>query len=165
MQIESPVNQLANVLQIQGQQQANQINGMKMQQAQVAQDRQNKLYSLMGGFNADTTDDQRSSALKMQAFSIKLICLIRISTKRAKTKSEGQFKMAEALSKFGGVQKDLSTRVMANPTLENATAALKQAAQYHKMLGFGDMDVSGELSSLQARLVPTRSSNGQQATH
>ena len=149
LQIDSPVNQMAQVLQMQGAQQANQLNQLKMQQAQTAQDRQNKLYSLMGGMGADTTDEQRSTTLKGGGFFDEADKLDKNSIERNKAKSEGQFKMSEALSKFGGVQKDLSTRVFANPTLENATAALTQAAQYHKMLGFGDMDISGELQALQ----------------
>jgi hypothetical protein len=154
MQIESPVNQLANVLQIQGAQQANQLNAQKLQQTTIANDRQNRLQSLLGGFDANTTDEQRSNALKNAGYFDQADLLDKNANERAKTKSEGQFKMAEALSKFGGIQKDLSGQVFAQPTLENATRALQQAAQYHKMLGFGDMDISGELQSLQGMTSP-----------
>lgn len=154
IQIEYPVNQLSNILQLQGAQQANQLNALKMQQQQVAADRQNKLYSIMQGLPADATDEQRSSALKGSGFFDQADALDKNILERGKAKAEGQAKMATALKDFMGVQRDLSTAVMAQPTPENAMAALKKAAEYHKALGFGDLDISTDAQALAQMTSP-----------
>lgn len=48
-QIESPVNNLARLLQVQGAQQANQLNQLKMDEYRSGVERKNKLASLLGG--------------------------------------------------------------------------------------------------------------------
>jgi hypothetical protein len=154
IQIQDPVNRMAALLQAQGLQQSNQINAMKMQQQQIANDRQNKLYSIMGALPADATDEQRSAALKGAGFFDQADVIDKNAIARQTAQSEGQAKKAKALADFVGVQKDLSTAVMAQPTLDNAMAALQRAAQYHKQLGFGDMDISGEVQALQGMTSP-----------
>ena len=68
IQVESPVNQLAGVLQIQNAQQSNQLNELKNAQMQDQFGRQNRLRSLLSGMGADATDDQRISALRGSGF-------------------------------------------------------------------------------------------------
>ena len=154
LQIDSPVNQMSQIMQMQGLQQSNQLNQLKMQQAQTAQDRTNKMYSIMGALPADATDEQRSAALKSGGFFDQADVVDKNVIARNTQKSEGQAKMAEALAKFGGVQKDLSTAVMASPTIENANIALDRASQYHKMLGFGDLDTTAEKQALAGMTSP-----------
>ncbi len=60
-QIESPVNALAKMLQIQEAQQGNQIRGMQMQDAQTARERGNRLSALLGKQYA--TPEEREGAL------------------------------------------------------------------------------------------------------
>lgn len=154
IQIQDPMNRMAALLQAQGLQQSNQLNGMKIQQQQIANDRQNKLYSIMGNLPADATDEQRSAALKGAGFFDQADVIDKNAIARQTAAAQGAKDRADALAKFVGVQKDLSTAVMENPTVENATAALTRAAQYHKMLGFGDLDTSGELAAVQGMTSP-----------
>lgn len=60
-QIESPVNALAKMLQIQEAQQGNQMRGMQMQDAQTARERGNRLSALLGKQYA--TPEEREGAL------------------------------------------------------------------------------------------------------
>ncbi len=62
-QIESPVNNLARILQVQGAQQANQMNAMKMAEAQAAGERRNKLAALLQG-QYDTPEAREDALLR-----------------------------------------------------------------------------------------------------
>lgn len=65
-QLESPVNNLARILQVQGAQQANQMNAMKMAEAQAAGERRNKLAALLQG--QYETPEAREDALLRGGF-------------------------------------------------------------------------------------------------
>jgi hypothetical protein len=106
IQIDSPVNQLANVLQIQGAQQANQLNTLKLQSAQRDQDQQNKLMQAMGTLGADATDEQRSAVLKGLGRYDLSDNLDKSINERAKTKSEAQWKGTESTQKVIGLYRD-----------------------------------------------------------
>jgi len=64
IEFESPMNQLAKVMQMQRLQQAGEMDGLKMEEYQQGKERKNKLVQLMGGLGANATDEQRSAALK-----------------------------------------------------------------------------------------------------
>lgn len=65
-QIENPTNSLARLLQVQGAQQANQLNQLKMDEYRSGVERKNKLAALLGGDYA--TDEDRESALLRGGF-------------------------------------------------------------------------------------------------
>lgn len=65
-QIESPVNNLARILQVQGAQQANQLNQLRMDEYQSGVQRKNRLASLLGGQYG--SDEERESALLRGGF-------------------------------------------------------------------------------------------------
>ena len=65
-QLESPMNNLARLLQVQGAQQANQLNQLKMDEYQSGVQRKNKLAALLSGDYA--TDEDRESALLRGGF-------------------------------------------------------------------------------------------------
>lgn len=65
-QIESPVNNLARILQVQGAQQANQLNQLKMDEYQSGVQRKNKLAALLGG--QYETPEAREDALLRGGF-------------------------------------------------------------------------------------------------
>ena len=154
LQIEQPMNQLARMMQMQQAQQGIDKGRAELDEYGRKIERNNNLLKLVGGLGSDATDEQRSTALKGGGYFTEADALDKNVLERSKLKSESQFKQAESLARFAGVQKDLSTRVFSNPTLENATAALTQAANYHKMLGFGDMDIEGELLQLRGMTSP-----------
>lgn len=63
IQLESPLNQLGQVFQLQGAQQANQLNRLKMDEYDRGVARQNQLRTLLGGLG-DVPDEKRVSALR-----------------------------------------------------------------------------------------------------
>lgn len=64
VQIESPVNALAQMLQVQGAQQQNQLGQAKLDEYERSKTRQNKLLQLVQGLPANATDEQRIGAMK-----------------------------------------------------------------------------------------------------
>lgn len=68
VEIDNPMNALAKALQIRDAQQTGDLNGIKIQQARTAQDRQNKLYSVLGGLSPDSTVDDHIKALRANGF-------------------------------------------------------------------------------------------------
>ena len=65
-QIESPVNNLARILQVQGAQQANQLNQLRMDEYQSGVQRKNKLAALLGG--QYETEEAREDAVLRGGF-------------------------------------------------------------------------------------------------
>lgn len=62
-QLESPMNNLARLLQVQGAQQSNQLNQLKMDEYRSGVERKNKLASLLGG-QYDTEDAREDAVLR-----------------------------------------------------------------------------------------------------
>lgn len=99
-QLESPVNNLARVLQVQGAQQANQMNQMKLDQAQAGIARQNKLAALLGGQYG--SDEERESALLRGGFMDEAQNLRENRSKIAKTSAETEkVKLQTAMDRVG----------------------------------------------------------------
>lgn len=111
IQIESPVNQLANVLQLQGAQQANQLNAMKMAQVDQANQRQNALLRLSQGMPAEYTDEQRLGALRGGGFWDEADKLATSLQNRRKIDSEASVKDAEAVDKRLGFSRAVLSMV------------------------------------------------------
>lgn len=108
LQIESPVTQLANVLQIQGAQQANEFNGMKMDAYRQTSERQSKLQALLGGLDPNATDDDRISALRRGSFLDEADKVETSVANRRKTQSESTARDAETENKVISVYRDLA---------------------------------------------------------
>lgn len=98
---ESQLNSLANILQVQGAQQANQLNQMKMDEYQKGVERKNKLTALMGGFTDEMTDDQKVGALTRGGFLDEAKTFGEYTSKIAKEKREAEkFKIEGAMKKL-----------------------------------------------------------------
>lgn len=106
IQFESPVNQLANVLQIQGAQQANDLNRMKMDEYQRTADRQSKLQSLLSGLPQGASDDDRVSALRSSGYLDEADKVQTGVLNRRKTDSEIAGRNVEVLGKTMQFYKD-----------------------------------------------------------
>lgn len=130
-QIESPVNQFAQVLQAQSMQQANQLSAQKMDEYNRGVADKNRLQSLLGGLGADATDEQRVNALRGGGYFDKADQLEGGILTRQKTGAE----IAEKNQKVTNEKLENSLKrlnvagqtfgfVMKNPSLENAHAAL-----------------------------------------
>lgn len=99
-QLESPVNNLSRVLQVQGAQQANQMNQMKLDQARAGIARQNKLAALLGGQYG--SDEERESALLRGGFMDEAQSLRENRSKVAKTNAEAEkVKLQTAMDRVG----------------------------------------------------------------
>jgi hypothetical protein len=131
-QIESPVNQLAKVLQIQGAQQANELNQQKMDEYSRGVAQQNRLLQLTQGIPADAIDEDRVKAYRVGGFhdqADKLETAIGTRAKTAadvaKTKSETDYKAIETAHKKADLAGQVFGYVRQNPTPENAIAAIE----------------------------------------
>tara|TARA_R110000868_G_scaffold199448_2_gene446103 strand:+ start:11683 stop:12963 length:1281 start_codon:yes stop_codon:yes gene_type:complete len=107
VQIESPVNRLAKVLQIQGAQQNIARGEMEQDQYRQGVERKNKLISLMSGLPGDATDDQRSAALKGGGYFDEADKLDKGSLERRKIGSEADSKDIETEIKKVGQYRDM----------------------------------------------------------
>jgi len=152
MQIDSPVNQLAGILQLQGAQSTNQLNQLKMAALQRQDDRQNQLLALTRGWAPGTTDQDRITSLRNNGFfdeGDKIDTAVQNRTKitadAAKANAEAQAKQVEAAGKRLDMAGQVFGFVNKNPTLENAHAALdylgsngiytpEQVAQYKEQV-------------------------------
>lgn len=125
----NPLAQLAQVQQIQGLQNQNRAQQMQFDQAQRAQAEQNKLADLVRSWNADTTDDQRISALKNSGFFQQADTLDKARTERVKTDAAAQEQLMKATKQRLDIAGQAFGAVLANPTLENAHAVLDYLGQ------------------------------------
>ena len=127
-----PVNllaQYADAMQVQGAQQANQINQLRLMGAQRDMERQNKLAELM----QNTPDDQRESALTRGGFIKEAIELGKAKTDRVKADADARTSSLGATQKQIELTGQIFGQVRANPTPENAAAAFDAAVRYGLM--------------------------------
>lgn len=156
-EFESPVNQLAKVMQLQGMQQEQGLNRLKMDSYARDQERRNKLLSLTQGWGADTKPEQRVSSLQGAGFFDEADKLEKGVLERRKVENDAFKGKAEVFGKYLGGVKDYTTRVFANPTPESAAAALDAAEQLARGLG---LDVSADIAS-QRRMLAGLQTNEQ----
>lgn len=124
VQIDSPVNALAQVLRVQGMQQETQLGQAKLDEYSRGKARQNRLLDLVQGLPADATDDQRIKAMRGGGYFDEADKLETGIGNRRKIEAEAttrewdiqKEKLKMAGNAFGGVMK--------NPTLENALGTL-----------------------------------------
>lgn len=134
-QFDSPVNQLAQVLQIQGAQQANQLNQLKADEYQRGVARSNRLRDFLMG-NAGLSDQAIIDRYKSSEFQDEGAKFQEGLLKRQETEAKAQKEKAEAYSKLSAIQRDLAKHVMASPTPEDANAALDAMEHAYKTFGF-----------------------------
>lgn len=130
-QIESPVNNLARILQVQGAQQANQMNAMKMAEAQAAGERRNKLAALLQG--QYETPEAREDALLRGGF---------MEESQAARKSRLEARSAEVDARA----KEFKTATDRLGLIYNAASGAKDQASYQMALQglqAAGIDVSG----------------------
>jgi hypothetical protein len=162
-QFESPVNQLANVLKIQGMQQEQGLNRlradeyrMKMDDAQRGRERQNKLLSLTQGWGADVTPEQRISGLQGGGFFDEADKLEKGAIERRKAETDMFKGRGEVLTKYLGSVNEYATRVMANPDPMIAEASLNAMEQTAKALGLNEVisDITAQRQILARLTTP-----------
>jgi hypothetical protein len=142
MQIESPLNALAQITQLQGAQQQNALMSLKMQQAQADQAEKDAVRNALAGLPPGATDEQRIAVARgtgtQTGFGM-ADTLDQALMKRREVESKAQSEKAGALKEYVATQGNVATRVLANPTPAYANLALDTMAQHAKMLGFDQM--------------------------
>lgn len=124
IQIDSPVNALAQVLRVQGMQQETQLGQAKLDEYQRTKARGNKLLELVQGLPGDTTDDGRVKALRGGGFFDEADKLETGIGNRRKIESEAgerEWKVKKEKLTMAG---QAFFGVVRNPTLENAMGTL-----------------------------------------
>lgn len=122
IEVQNPMNQLAQMMQIKAAQQSGQMNAMKMDQYTRTKERQNKLLALMGQMPADANDDQRSAALKGAGYFDEADKLQTGILNRRKIESEAGAKEWETKSKKLDYMSQAFGYVKDNPTPDAAIA-------------------------------------------
>lgn len=129
VQIDSPVNALAQVLKIQSMQQEGQLGQAKLDEYTRTKARQNKLLELVQGLPANTTDEQRLGALKGGGYFDEADKLETGMLNRRKVESEAKAKEWDAQSKKLDLAGQAFGFVRQNPTLEAANQVLDYLGQ------------------------------------
>lgn len=129
VQIDSPVNALAQVLKAQSMQQENQLGQAKLDEYQRSKARQNKLLDLVKSLPAGTTDTQRIDALKGGGYFDEADKLQSGMLSRQKIESEAKAKEWDTQAKKLDLAGQAFGAVRQNPTLENANQVLDYLGQ------------------------------------
>lgn len=127
IQIESPVNALAQLLQVQGAQQQNQLGQMKLDEHSRGIERTNRLQALLGGMKQDAPAEEQVGALTRGGFLTEARTLAESSAKVAKEKRESEkFELEGHLKKFE-IAGQIMNGVKDQATWERAKAQTAQA--------------------------------------
>ena len=118
----SPVNNLAQMLQMQGLQQGNQLNKLKIDEYQQGVERSNALRGILSGDFAKPED--RQSAMIKGGFLKEANDYAKGNADVAKSATEAKVKELEAANKRIDLAGSVFGYVRQNPTAENAFAAL-----------------------------------------
>lgn len=141
-QIESPVNNLAKLMQVQGMQQQNQLGQMKMDEYRTAGERRNKLSALLGG--QYETPEARESALLQGGFMDEATKLgtdrranqktdLEMDSSRQKLATERYTTFKKTLGALSGRQ-DLSKDLVMQAGQELVAAGIIPAQMYQQSL-------------------------------
>lgn len=125
VQIESPLNALAQVAQLQGAQTQNSLMGLKMQQAQQDQAERDAIRSTITALPATATDDQRIAALRGSGTQAGFTMADTLETSlmnRKKTEATAAKDQLEAAHQRVELLGSGSAWLRQNPTPENALA-------------------------------------------
>ncbi|GEM_PF-4882370 len=129
VQIDSPVNALAQALRVQGMQQETQMGQAKLDEYQRAKARQNKLTAWAQSLPANTADEQRISGMRNQGWFDEADKLEASMLARQKTDAEVKAKEWETQSKKLDLAGQAFGYVRQNPTLEAAHQVLDYLGQ------------------------------------
>lgn len=99
VQIEDPLNKLAQVMQIQGMQRQGEAQDLQLQQQRSAIDRQNRLMQLLGGFQPNTTPEQQAAALTRGGFLPEAQSVTKTAAESSKVNREAEKARLESLMK------------------------------------------------------------------
>jgi hypothetical protein len=145
LQIESPVNQMAKMYEMQNAVQSNQLNKMKMDEYSRGIATTQRRNALLGGFTSDMSVDDQVNKLVQGGFLDEAKSLAESASKVNADKRLGRTAELDAISKTHGIYKSAMGSVMASPTLANAINTVRKTG---RMLGEDVEDDVAELTAL-----------------
>jgi hypothetical protein len=135
VQIESPLNQMANVYALQNAQQSNQLNQLNLGEAQRKIEDRNRLRSTLGGFASDMSVDQQVNALARGGFLDEAKALAESSAKVSKDKREAEKAASDLKANSIKFHRDLLPTVRDQASYEQwGMNAIKDIPELGKML-------------------------------
>lgn len=90
IQFESPLNQLAQAMQIKNLQQQGELGGLQIEQTRGGIERANALRQLLGGFSPETTPEQQAASLTRGGFLPEAQTVTKTAAEAAKLKRESE---------------------------------------------------------------------------
>jgi hypothetical protein len=135
VQIESPLNQMANVYALQNAQQSNQLNQMKMEEYKRGIANTERRNALLGGFAPDMSVDQQVNALARGGFLDEAKALAESSAKVSKDKRETEKAASDLKANSIKFHRDLLPTVRDQASYEQwGMNAIKDIPELGKML-------------------------------
>lgn len=161
IEIESPVNRLAKMLQIQGAQQNIARGEMEQDKYRQGVEQSNRLLEMYRGRAQDETDDAFNARLRAGGFAKNAIDNEEFADKRRKASVEASAKEIETAMKKLDIAGSAFNQVRQSPTLENANAVLdylgsnrvytrEQVAEYKAQVAANPADI-GRLADIAFR--------------
>lgn len=149
-QFESPVNALAQLLQVQSAQQQNQLGQMKLDEYQRGTERTNRLQALLGSFKPDAPADEQVGSLTRGGFLTEARSLAESSAKVAKDKRDAEKAQLEAM----GQKLSLGAQILGSVKDQASYDAARVTAQQ------AGLDVSNMPPQYDAAFVAAKRTEG-----
>lgn len=149
-QLESPVNQLAQLLQVQSAQQQNQLGQAKLDEYQRGTERTNRLQALLGSFAPDAKPDDQVGALTRGGFLPEARSLAESSAKVATEKRAAEKAQLEAMSQKLALGAQILGTAKDQASYDAARATAQQAG----------LDVSNMPPQFDAAFVQAKRTEG-----
>jgi len=135
VQLESPINQMANVYALQNAQQSNQLNQMKMEEYKRGIANTERRNALLGGFAPDMSVDQQVNALARGGFLDDAKALAESAAKVGKEKRESELAASTLKANSIKFHRDLLPTVRDQASYEKwGVNAIKDIPELGKML-------------------------------
>jgi hypothetical protein len=149
-QVESPVNALAQMLQVQGAQQQNQLGQAKLDEHQRSTDRTNLLQSTLAGMKFDAPVDEQVGTLQRGGFLTEARSLAESSAKVSKDKRETEKFQLDAM----GQRLALSAQILGSAKDQASYDAARQTAMQ------AGLDVTNMPPQFDAAFVQAKRTEG-----
>jgi hypothetical protein len=147
LQIESPVNQMAKMYEMQNAVQSNQLNKMKMDEYSRGVANTQRRNALLGSFTPDMSVDDQVNKLVQGGFLDEAKSLAESAAKTNADKRLSRTAELDEISKIHGIVKTGASRVLADPRQSTARGILQQIARQtgaDMTADFAQLDAIGE---------------------
>jgi hypothetical protein len=147
VQIESPINQMAKIYEMQNAVQSNQLNKMKMDEYSRGVANTQRRNALLGSFTPDMSVDDQVNKLVQGGFLDEAKSLAESAAKTNADKRLSRTAELDEISKIHGIVKTGASRVLADPRQSTARGILQQIARQtgaDMTADFAQLDAIGE---------------------